>query len=98
MLSEITTIYDTEGKALVIDREVDHFFVGNFFKRKVIPLNNSLWIIDNGQMRPLASFIWEIWHTKRIPLYHCVVQKDPGRDFRLQNLELVRVEKPQKTA
>ncbi len=98
MLSEITTIYDTEGKALVIDREVDHFFLGNFYKRKVIPLNDSLWIIDNDRMRPLEAFIWEVWHTKRIPLYHAVKQKEPGRDYRLQNLELVRVEKPQKTA
>lgn len=93
VVSAITTIYDSAGQALIIDSEVDHFFIGNFYRRAVFPAGDELWIADNGVKRTLQSFIWEVWNGFVTP-GHSVTLKGPDmRDYTLKNLELRKVKK-----
>ncbi len=93
-----TTIYDTDGQEITIDQDCDHFFKYTNYTRKVFPVSGELWIEDNGLKRTLQTFIWEVWNSF-IPSGHMVILKDPeSRDYRLKNLELVKIPKKEKVA
>lgn len=106
-----TTVYDEKGQPLVIDADLDLYFQGHdFAKRIYVRGDGSRYVIDYGfhnpfsihaepKEVPLENFIWTIWNQRPVPA-RCEVIHKHGRpdDFRIRELEVVRKQQPQRSA
>lgn len=99
---DYTLVYDEKGQPLYIDKDIDHFFQGLDFTKRIYVRAGSRYVKDHGFHNPLATqaetkevpleqFIWTIWNVNPFPRGSQVVHKNKDSDdFRIRNLEVVR--------
>jgi hypothetical protein len=104
-------LHDDQGHPLLVDADLDFYFVGAHTYKKTIHFHDDQhWVDDYGMHNALAGYqhkprllqiwIWEVWYANSVPRGYTVVLKeqDPEKppDYRINNLLLAKKTKSKK--
>ena len=99
----VTAIKDEAGNTYLIDRDLDHYFVGGHSYQKTIHLRNGIPCvsdfatrIDTGEQTKwvtLATWLFEAAYEMEVRGGYEIVQITPGKNYTISNLQRVKKEK-----